>query len=560
MEFPTIVDYIVVGGGLTGCAVATRLAERLGPSVSVLLVEAGPDPSGNPNTTTPMAGFALEGSELDWSYPSSPIPTIGDRVLKNPAGKTLGGGSVLNYGGWARGDASDYDAWAKIVGDERWSYDGLLPYMKRSEKFNKLDANANPQQHGFDGPIKVTGISASDPKRRYPLREPIQKAWAELGIERVPSGSGKLAGLSEFLETWDNGIRQPAHLAYGLAGVDVRTEIAVHKVLFESLSGKTPRATGILLVDGRQIQARKEIILATGALRTPQLLQLSGVGPAAALARHSIPLIYDSPGVGTNLFDHFALFQVFQLRHPERGLALGHPALADPAFVKGLPVDWVVNEALTPSLLKQAVAEDGDSDDTQGLGKTGRTHAETMILYIPYVPGLPFNGTYIATSVMLTLPTSRGTVGLASASPTDPPVIEPNYFATAMDRAALVHGARRLLQCLTGTTVGQDLVETEVAPVPGMKPLTLESSTEEIEERIRAVGSPHFHAAGTCALGSVVDAELRVKGVEGLRITDASIFPAPLGGHPQATLYAIAERAAAIIAGEKDEFEKAGEV
>jgi choline dehydrogenase-like flavoprotein len=184
MEVLTVADYIIVGGGLTGCALATRLAEMLGPSISILLLEAGPDPSSNPNTTTPMAGFGHQWSELDWGYPTAPIPTIANRVITLSAGKTLGGGSVLNYGGWARGDASDYDAWARIVGDERWSYNGLLPYLRRSERFSKTEGN--PQQHGLGGPMKVTSISASDPKRQYPLRGAIQKAWAEIGVEPVP--------------------------------------------------------------------------------------------------------------------------------------------------------------------------------------------------------------------------------------------------------------------------------------------------------------------------------------------------------------------------------------
>jgi choline dehydrogenase-like flavoprotein len=305
---------------------------------------------------------------------------------------------------------------------------------------------------------------------------------------------------------------------------------------------------------------RNEVLLATGALKSPQLLQLSGVGPASLLAHHSIPLVHDAPEVGRNLFDHLALYQIFKLRHSERGLALGHPALSDPAFVKGLPVDWIVNESLPSPLLQRALGEDGDPLDEQALGEPGRAHIETMVLYHPLAPGIPVDGSYIATSVMLTLPTSRGSVGLASASPTDPPLIEPNYFATSMDRAALVYGARRLLQCLTSTTAGQDVIENEVAPAPGMIPLTVESSKEEIEDRIRKVGNLHFHEAGTCALGSVLDAELRVKGVQGLRVVDASVFPAPVGGHPQATLYGLAERAAAMISGEKDKLSTSGKV
>jgi choline dehydrogenase-like flavoprotein len=141
MEILTEVDYIIVGGDLTGRALASRLAKLLGPSVSTLLLGAGPNPSSYPNTTTLMEGFALQGSELDWAYSTAPIPTTENRVITFPAGKSLGGGSVLEYGRWARGDASDYDAWARIVGDERWSYVGLLPYMKRSEQFSEAEAD-----------------------------------------------------------------------------------------------------------------------------------------------------------------------------------------------------------------------------------------------------------------------------------------------------------------------------------------------------------------------------------------------------------------------------------
>lgn len=551
LAMDTAADYVVVGGGLTGCALAARLAELLrdGPPVSILILEAGPDPDTNPNVTTPMAGFALQGSELDWAYTTTPASSLANRVLTLTSGRTLGGGSVLNYGGWARGNASDYDAWANIVHDQRWNYENLLPYMKRSEQFSK--AFADPEQNGLDGPMKITGVEASDPKRQYPLRGPIQKAWMELGLETVPPCTGKLAGLSEFLETWVDGIRRPAHLAYDLKnarGVQVRTGAMVHRILFESLRNQLPRAVGVMLASGERIIANKEVLLAAGAFRSPQLLQLSGVGSTELLSRHSIPVIHDAPDVGKNLFDHFALYQVFRLKHPERGLALGHPALTDAAFFKGFPTDWNANEALPSAILQEALVQDGDRLDEGDL--VGRTHVETIILYHPLAPGIPVDGTYIGTSVMLTLPTSRGKVELASSSPEDKPLIDPNYFATAVDRSALVYGARRLLECLLGTSSGQDVVESEVAPGPRMTPLDQHSTTTEIEERIRSVGLPHFHPAGTCALGSVLDAELRVKGVQGLRVVDASVFPAPLAGHPQASLYCLAERAAAFIAGE----------
>ncbi|APA10650.1 hypothetical protein SS1G_12508 [Sclerotinia sclerotiorum 1980 UF-70] len=442
-------DYIIVGGGLTGCALASRLAERLGPSSSILILEAGVDPTSNPNSTSLGGGFALPGSELDWAYKTAPNPALGNRVITLVAGKTLGGGSVLNYSGWARGDKRDYDAGARIVDDDRWSYNGMLPYFQRSESVH--DAAANPDQYGSHGPMKVTSISASDPKRKYPLREPILKAWAEIGVEHIPTNTGKLDGLSEFLEIFDDSVRQPSHLAFDLSGVRIITETIVHRILSEQTPDQKPRATTVVLADGRKIKVRKEIIISAGAVGSPRLPQLSGVGPASVLDRYSIPVIFDLPAVGQNLFEHFAFFQIFKLRNPERGLSLGHPSLSDPAF---------------------------------------------------------FNG-------MLTLPTSRGSLELASASPNVPPVIAGNYFSTATDHAVLVYGARRLLQCLTSTEIGKEFVETEVGPAPGLEPLTVESSDKDIEDRIRIVGNPHFHIAGTCAIEKVLDTNLRVKGVQG---------------------------------------------
>ncbi|KAI9690119.1 MAG: hypothetical protein M1822_009080 [Bathelium mastoideum] len=164
-------DYIVVGGGLTGCVVASRLSES-SASVSVILLEAGIDASDNPHVSTPEGAFLLAGTNVDWAYKTVADPNTRDRVHTVPAGKALGGGSICNYGGWSRGDAADYNDWAKAVGDERWSYEKQLPYFRKSENF--FDPNADPKQHGFAGPLHITSITA-DAKRKYGLREPLKQ-------------------------------------------------------------------------------------------------------------------------------------------------------------------------------------------------------------------------------------------------------------------------------------------------------------------------------------------------------------------------------------------------
>lgn len=547
MAESTSFDYVIVGGGLSGCALASRLKRAL-PGSSILVVEAGPNPGPEHDVVTLLGGFALQNSALDWQFQTAPTPSTGGRAHTLTHGKTLGGGSVLNYGGWGRGDAPDYDHWAtKVGGDPRWSYKGLLPYFRRSERF--YDRSASAEHHGFEGPMKVTPILASNAARRYPLREPLEKGWTELGVKRNPDPfANPLEGLSDYYESWEDGKRRPSYLAYPLDGVTVKTACPATQILFTTVAGK-PKATGVKLADGSTVTANKEVILSAGTLQTPRLLLRSGIGTPAALSAHNIPLVASLPGVGEQYFDHFALFQWFKVKDPSRGLAIGHPSLSADAFVAGMPADWTTNEGLPRAVLEKAL----DEDDVAGaeraaLLQPGRVFVETLILYHPLAPVFPLDGSVLCSSVMLTLPSSRGRVALRDDADAETPHIEPGYFTTALDRACLVYGVRRLLKLMLGTEALKDYVEAELT-FPGLAPLTPESSDKEIEDRIRALGVAHFHAAGSCSMGRVVDGDLKVKGVEGLRICDASVFPAPVGGHPMASLYGVVEQAADIISG-----------
>lgn len=540
-------DYIIVGGGLTGCAIASRLHQS-DPSLGILILEAGIDATDNPLTRDLGGAFALAGSEHDYDYKTTPQSNTDNRIHSITAGKVLGGGSILNYGAWARGDAMDYDHWGKTVKDHRWSYKGLLPYLKKSE--SHFEATKNPQQRGADGPIRVTSVYESDPKRRYGLRKPIRAAWEELGLKENPNAdSGSLHGIADLLENWHDGERQPSNLAYNLEGVRVITGATVHKITFTNGSQGVPTATGILLTDKRHFIVRKEIILSAGTIKTPQILMLSGIGPADLLSSHSIPVAHDNLEVGRNYFDHFALFQLWKLRYPEAGLAMGSPHWKDtPSFSKGLPCDWAVNEGTPSQLLEPALDADAAEGKVSDLSllQPQRCTIETMVMYSPVGAPVPVDGTHIATSVMLLLPTSRGSITITSSSPTDHPRTDPNYYSTATDRAALIHGVRCALTALLTTTACKSHIEYE-APPPNLLPLTPTSSDVEIDSRIRAGGVSHAHGAGTCAMGKVVDSRLRVMGVKGLRVADASVFPVAVGGHPQATLYGIAEQAAEMI-------------
>lgn len=532
-------DYIVVGGGLTGCVIASRLSQS-GEKHKVVLLEAGPDPSSNPTVTGFLTGLSLQGGEYDYAYQSEPVTSTAGRTHTLTAGKVLGGGSILNYGGWLRADAADYDEWAETVGDKRWSYQGLKPWICKSERFHDPEVDTDTDSHGFDGPMHVTSIAAAESgERRYQLREHVKEAWAELGISpNLQKKHGTITGLTEMCENSREGMRQPSYVAYPLDDVDVFTNSPVKRVTFSDTT-----ATGVELVDGRKIIARKEVIICAGTYRTPQLLMLSGIGPSTTLTEQDIPIVHESPYVGQNLHDHFAIYSAFRLREPSLGYALGSPSWQNPALFKGLPWDWVVSQPLPAELIAK---------HEPNVEKQKRNLYEVIVVYAPPgIPGIPVDGTHIATSTMLLLPTSRGTVSIRSSNIDDPLRIEPNYLSTQLDRDTLVYATRQTLKAALATTPMKAIIESETPPsgegLDGLVPLTADSTDEEIEERIRRTGMQHHHSGGTAAMGKVVDVEGRVLGVKGLRVADASIIPIPLGGHPQSTLYAMAEQLADMI-------------
>ncbi|KID93768.1 glucose dehydrogenase, partial [Metarhizium majus ARSEF 297] len=532
-------DYVVVGGGLTGCAIASRLSQS-DKKLKVVLIEAGSDSSGDPAAAGFLSGLSLLGGKFDHVYQSNPEPNTLNRVHSLNSGKALGGGSILNFGGWLRADAADYDDWAEMVGDKRWSYDGFKPWFRKTERFHGSGNDADTDAHGFDGPMHVVSISAAESgERKYPLREPVKQAWTELGVSFNPQKEkGSITGLTEFYENSRHGMRQPANTAYPLDNVEVLTNTIVNRVIF---SGTT--ATGVELANGHKVAARREVILCAGTYRTPQLLMLSGIGPSAILNQAGIPVLHESPHVGQNLHDHFAIYFAFRLRDPSAGYALGSSSWQNPALCKGLPWDWVVSEPLPAEIITKH-----ESDAR----KQKRNLYEVITVYAPPgIPGIPVDGTHIATSTMLLRPTSRGVVSIRSSSPSDPPRIQPNYFSTLLDRVTLVHAAKRTLKAMLATSSMHSIIEGETPPsgqgLDGLIPLTADASGEAIEERIRQTGIQHHHSGGTAAMGKVVNGEGKVTGVKGLRVADASILPIPLGGHPQATLYPMAEQIASFI-------------
>lgn len=545
-------DYIIVGGGLAGCALAARLHES-NLALKVLLIEAGKDVSKHPLASAPLACFAAHGSDLDYNYQTAPQEHLDGRSLYQAAGKALSGGTAVNYGTWTRGSAFDYDRWGQLVGDPRWSYKGLLPYFLKTETHFTKDIH--PNEHGTNGPIHTATARTSSQNRVYPLRGPLLKAWNDIGVKQIAdANNGNPLGVAELVENWREGKRQLASRAYNLEGVQIETETTVKRVLFEN-QRDGPIAVGVELLDGASFKANKEVIISAGAYRTPQILMLSGIGPAQQLQHHNIPVVLDNPQVGENFHDHLLVAIPFKLRNPQDGLSMGTPHWSDPAYQLGLPGDWIVTDRLLDEEIKQALTKEGStSTSTHPILHPDSCHTETLIVYAPAGAPLtnlhiPMDGTHIGAIITALATDSRGRVGLKSSDAQDSPRVDPNYYAEELDRVVLRAGIRKVLRLFNDTTDGKAIVESENPP-PGLPPLSVNASDEEIDVRVRSEGRTFFHAAGTSSMGKVVDTDLKVMGVRNLRVVDASVLPIPIAAHYQVCVYAIAEQAADIILGD----------
>jgi choline dehydrogenase-like flavoprotein len=278
---------------------------------------------------------------------------------------------------------------------------------------------------------------------------------------------------------------------------------------------------------------------------------LSGIGLQEELVKHGIQVIEDLP-VGRNFHDHLAVCQWWKLRSPERGLSIGTPEWKDPGFFVGLPADWVATTRAPTKMLKKALKEDkAEGSVGEALLASECAHLETLIAYAPagaQIAGVqvPMDGSHIATAVLNMSPTSRGQITLADTNPLSNPVIDPNYHATEVDRTIMREGMRAVMRVLQNTKEGHDIVESELFPEGG-GPLCAGSADAAIEERVKRVANTFFHPAGSASMGTVVDTALKVKGIAGLRVVDASVIPVPIAAHYQNAVYALAEKAVDII-------------
>ncbi len=523
-------DYIVVGGGSGGCVLAARLSED--PNVSVALIEAGPaDKNVLIHCPAGLALLARTGA-ANWNFSTVPQKGLNGRVGWSPRGKVLGGSSSINAMVYIRGHKADYDHWA-AEGNPGWSYDEVLPYFRRAEHNERIA----DEFHGTGGPLNVMDL-------RSPNKH--QQAFIEAGREagfpvNHDFNGADQEGIGEYQVTHKNGERFSAAKAYltpnlGRKNLTVFTEAHTTRVLFE---GK--RATGIEFIrDGlrQQIGANHEVLMAAGALQTPQLLMLSGVGPADQLAKFGIGVVHELPGVGRNFHDHVDVVQVVDAPQLVDTFGVSFGGIARIAKAVG---EWRKKRS---GMLTTNFAEAG------GFIKSQPSEA-IPDLQLHFVVGKLIDhgrktvlGHGYSAHVCLLRPLSRGSVTLASRDAQAAPLIDPNFFDHPDDMQRMIRGFRLMREIMSQPTLarlgGKELPRSANAV-----------SDSEIEQFIRTYGDTIYHPVGTCRMGpgamDVVGADLRIHGLDGIRVVDASIMPRVVGGNTNAPVIMVAEKAADMI-------------
>lgn len=524
-------DYIVVGGGSGGCVAAGRLTED--PEVSVCLLEAGGDGRSN-MINIPVAAAAMVPTKMNnWAFHTVAQTALGGRKGYQPRGKTLGGSSAINAMIYVRGHQWDYDHWASL-GNPGWAFKDVLPYFRLSEHNERIDNS----WHGRGGPLWVSDLRSDNP-----FQQRFLEAARETGLPLNDDFNGaEQEGVGIYQVTQKHGERCSAARAYLLPHIGVRnnlfveTRAQVQRILFEGT-----RAVGVEVLQHGQVQvlrAQREVILAAGAFQTPQLLMLSGVGPEEELTRHGIPVLLNLPGVGQNLQDHpdfVFVYKTFSLDAMGVSLRGSAKLLKEVArFRQERRGMLTSNFAEGGAFLK--TREDLDKPDVQlhFVVAPVEDHARTLLL-----------GHGFSCHVCLLRPRSRGEVTLASKDPQAPPVIDPAFFQDPQDLEDMVAAfklTRRLMQApVIASWITQDLHTAEI------------NDDEQIRSLLRRRTDSVYHPVGTCRMGvdtlAVVDPELRVHGLQGLRIVDASVMPTLIGGNTNAPTIMIAEKAVDLIRG-----------
>ncbi len=531
-------DYVIIGAGSAGCILANRLTES--GEHSVCLLEAGP-PDWNPYIHIP-AGFikTLTNPNVNWMYQAEPSHWTGGRSIDVPRGKTLGGSSSINGHIYNRGQRMDFNNWAQR-GNQGWGYADVLPYFQRCER--RIGAPADDEFRGREGNLQVTDLNYV-----HPLCEAFMQGAGEIGIPRNPDYNGaKQEGISYVQRTTYGRRRVSTARAFlkparSRSNLTVRTRAHATRILLE---GK--RAVGVAYAKGGrnggeiEVRANREVILSGGAINSPQLLQLSGIGPAGLLGDLGIPVSHELAGVGENLRDHYAPRFSARVKNAMtiNELARGPRLLGEIAkYILG--GKSIVN--LSPSMVYGFWHSDeaAQSNDLQFIF--------TPASYKAGVHGLLDDHPGFTVAAWQHRPQSKGWVRSRNTDPFEKPLIQPNYLAEEEDRKVLL-SAMKLARRLMHTNAMAPYLEYEVYPGEDVQ------SDDELLEAARHYGGTTFHVMGTCRMGptsdptAVVDDRLRVHGMEDLRVIDASIMPAMLSANLNAATMMVAEKGADMVMG-----------
>ena len=531
-----IFDYVIVGAGSAGSTLASRLSEI--PGIRICLLEAGPRDT-NPFLSIP-AGFikVIFDPKLTWGFQTEPVPSINDRVVPALQGRVVGGSGAINGMVYVRGQADDFNRWAQM-GNPGWGYDDVLPYFRKSERWRK----GGDTWRGDMGDMPVFALDLKNE-----LVDAFLGAAQEVGIPRnVDYNAGDQAGAGVYQYNIGRGMRKaPAQAflkqALKSGAIDLRTDARATEVLFEGTRAMGIHYTQDKGASTQVVKAAREVILCGGAINTPRLLQVSGVGNPELLRSIGAPVVQALDGVGENLNDHFTPRTVVKVK----GAVTINDMARGPRLI-GQGINWLLQR---PSIIGMGVVlgnifwkSDPSLDRPDMLVTfTPGSFREGFLGKLDVVPGMTLGAWQLR-------PESTGYVRARSRDLFEAPAIQPNYLSSDKDRRVLLSGQKLIRELLKTKALGRYVVE-EMMPGPSVQ------SDDELMDYARRQGLSGYHFCGTCKMGpdsdpmTVVDSQLRVKGLQGLRVVDASVMPGITSGNTHAPTIMIAEKAADLVRGD----------